>query len=208
MRGKFIVIDGPDGTGKSSLISDLKGYLSLAGLGENFVFTREPGGTKIGEAIRSILLDVNNAEMTDYTEAYLYAAARMQHVEELILPCLHQGKNVISDRFHLASICYQGYGRDKNVDLIKRLNQPAVDMVGDMVYIVLMAEPELGIKRKAGEKELDRLEMASLDFHKRVYEGYRTMMDELPCYEVLASGTREETLAQVLAIFRTLGLLD
>lgn len=207
MRGKFIVIDGPDGTGKSSLISDLKDYLAEHNLLSQYVFTREPGGTKIGEEIRAILLDRENGEMTDYTEAYLYAASRLQHVEELILPNLNEGRNVVSDRFHLASICYQGYGRERNVELIKSLNQPAVDMVGDICYIVLMADPELGIKRKSGERELDRLEMASLDFHRRVYEGYKTMMREFSCYEVDASGSREETLAQVLSLLRELSLI-
>lgn len=202
------MIDGPDGTGKSSLISDLKRYLAEKNLLEHYVFTREPGGTKIGEEIRAILLDVNNTEMTDYTEAYLYAASRLQHVEELILPNLLEGRHVVSDRFHLASICYQGYGREKNVDLIKRLNQPAVDMVGEICYLVLMADPELGLRRKTGERNLDRLEMASLDFHKRVYQGYRIMMNEFSCHEIDASGTREETLESVLGLLRELGLVS
>lgn len=208
MRGKFIVIDGPDGTGKSTLIKNIKKYLAENTIIDNFVFSREPGGTKIGEAIRAILLDVNNAEMTDYTEAYLYAAARLQHVEELILPNLAEGRHVVSDRFHLASVCYQGYGRQKNVELIKRLNQLAVDMVGEIHYIILMAQPEIGIRRKTGERELDRLEMASLDFHRRVYEGYKTMMKELPCYEIDASGTEEETFSKVISILKKIGVIE
>ncbi len=204
MKGKFIAIEGPDGTGKSTLIEGLKDYFASNGIPAKF--TREPGGTKIGEKIRDLLLDVENSEMTDYTEAYLYAAARLQHVEEFVIPNMEAGYHVISDRFAMASICYQGYGREQDVELIKRLNALAVEMIDGLNYIVLMASPEVGLSRKKGQRELDRLELPPLDFHRRVYDGYEIMLEETGGYRVDASSTPEGTLKQTIEILKTIGI--
>lgn len=205
MRGKFIAIEGPDGCGKTTLINDLKACFKRKNV--DVVFTREPGGTKIGEKIRELLLDVKNMEMTDYTEAYLYAAARLQHVEELILPNMNRGIHVISDRFAMASICYQGYGRQQNVDFIKKVNAPATEMVGELKYLVLMTNPETGLLRKVQQRELDRLEVEDYDFHSRVYEGYKTCIKDMNAHEIDASGTAENTLRQCVAALEAYGVL-
>lgn len=204
MKGKFIAIEGPDGTGKSTLIEALKKIFLEKSIPAKF--TREPGGTRIGEKIRDLLLDISNSEMTCYTEAYLYAAARLQHVEEFIIPNLNNGYNVITDRFAMASVCYQGYGRKQNVELIKKVNALAVEMIGDLNYIVLMASPEEGLLRKKGQRVLDRLELETLDFHERVYDGYKKMISETSAHVVDASMSPEKTLEQVLKIIKKLGI--
>ena len=109
-RGIFISIEGSDGSGKSTQLSYIKEYFKYHNL--DAVFTREPGGTAIGEKIRNIILDNENSEMFPLTEAMLYAAARAQHVRELIVPTLERGRHVVCDRFVDSSIAYQGYGRE------------------------------------------------------------------------------------------------
>ena len=108
-KGKFITLEGCDGCGKTTQTEMLKGYLDTAGI--DYVFTREPGGGKISEAIRSLILDGKNAEMTDECEALLYAAARVQHLHDTVAPALEAGKLVICDRYYDSSFAYQGEGR-------------------------------------------------------------------------------------------------
>ena len=108
-RGIFITLEGPDGAGKTTQIQMMKEYLE--GLGKTVLLTREPGGTGISEKLREILLDKENAEMSDTTEMMIYAAARAQHVAERIRPALERGEVVICDRFVDSSVAYQGYGR-------------------------------------------------------------------------------------------------
>lgn len=205
MRGKFIAIEGPDGCGKTTLINELKSIVN-----ENSAkvrFTREPGGTKISEAIRNMLLDIKNKEMTDLTEAYLYAAARLQNVEEFILPSLKEGYHVISDRFIMASVAYQGYGREKSVDLIKAINRPAEKIISDINYIVLMCTAEEGLLRKKGQQALDRLETEGLEFHKRVADAYGILAKEEGAIYIDASGTIEETLQKLVDALKALEVL-
>lgn len=204
MLGKFIAIEGPDGGGKTTVISRLKEYVSEHNLGVRF--TREPGGTRISEKIRDILLDPSTPEMSEYTEAYLYAASRLQHTEEFILPSLESGHHVISDRYTMASIAYQGYGRSRNASFIRNLNQPAVDMIGKVHYIVLMIPPEEGILRKKGQKGLDRLEMETLDFHRRVYDGYESLIDETDAIRIDASKPVEEVVQDVFQALTYIGI--
>ncbi len=203
-KGKFVVIEGPDGSGKSTIIDMLKEKLKQR---SDVIFTREPGGTAISEKIRDILLDVDNKAMTDSTEAYLYAAARMQHVEELILPNLYKGNHVISDRFVLASICYQGYGREIGTDLIKMINKPAEDKLGDIYYIVFMVDAETGIKRKKGQKTLDRLEMEKIDFHRRVCDGYLSYKGLDNYIFIDATKAVDEVFCDTVSALHTIGVL-
>ncbi len=203
-RGKFVVIEGPDGSGKSTIVEMLKREFKER---QDIIFTREPGGTKISEKIRNILLDVDNKEMTDSTEAYLYAAARMQHVEELILPSISCGNHVISDRFVLASICYQGYGREIGTELIEMINKPAEDKLGEIYYIVLMVDAETGIKRKKGQKILDRLEMEKIDFHRRVCDGYLSYKGMDNYIFVDASRSVEGVFSDIIEALNSIGVL-
>ncbi len=170
MSGLFITMEGTDGAGKTTQINMLKDYLE--GKGFKVICTREPGGTPISEKIREIILDKNNSEMEDITEALLYAAARAQHVNEVILPVLNDGGVVISDRFLDSNLVYQGFARSMGERLIKNINKYAVGNLEPDITFFLKLKPEDGIARKRNQAELDRMEMESSNFHQRVYDGY------------------------------------
>lgn len=169
MKGIFISFEGPDGSGKTTQIKRFAEFLESRGY--SVIMTREPGGTRISEKIRSIILDPDNAEMDGMTEALLYAAARAQHVAQLIRPSLEEGKIVLTDRFMDSSIAYQGYGRDLG-EKIRIINEYAVGDTHPDLTFFLDIDPLDGLKRAKNRDELDRLEQESLDFHKAVYEGY------------------------------------
>ena len=169
MRGVFITFEGPDGSGKTTQIKLLAEYLNANAY--PVVMTREPGGTRISEDIRTIILDPDNKEMDDMTEALLYAAARAQHVAQLIKPSVEEGKIVLSDRFMDSSIAYQGYGRELG-DKIRIINEYAVAGMHPDLTFFLDLSAEAGISRANKRQKLDRLEQESIDFHKKVYEGY------------------------------------
>ncbi|MDD5944356.1 MAG: dTMP kinase [Clostridia bacterium] len=178
MKGCFITVEGTDGSGKSTQIELLMKYLTDKGL--DIVFSREPGGTEISEKIREIILDIDNKNMTGTTEALLYAAARSQHVEEKIIPALEAGKIVICDRFVDSSIAYQGAARNLGADVIMQMNSFALHGLMPDMTLFFDLSPEKGILRKKNERALDRLEAEKLDFHKRVYEGYRMLCKMYP----------------------------
>lgn len=174
MKGTFIVMEGPDGSGKSTQIELLKKYLDS--LGYECVITREPGGTIIGEAIRNIILNPEHKEMSDVTEMLLYAASRAQLMSEIIIPALDNGKIVISDRFVDSSIVYQGIARGLGIDTVAMVNQPAIgEYQPDCIFFIDIPEEE-GLERKKQQKKLDRLEQESINFHHMVSEGYRTVL--------------------------------
>ena len=153
-RGIFISIEGPDGSGKSTQIKNIKDYFE----GKQFevVFTREPGGTAIGERIRDIILDKNCKEMDYMTEAMLYAAARAQHVSEVIEPALAAGKVVICDRFVDSSIAYQGYGR-KLGEAVAVINGYAVKGCMPDLTLLFKLDPSVGKDRIRVDQQ-DRLD--------------------------------------------------
>lgn len=166
-KGLFITFEGPDGSGKSTQISRLKKVLENRGI--DTVLTREPGGTEISENIRNMILDVKNSDMDSLTEALLYAAARSQHVANVIIPALEAGKTVICDRFMDSSIAYQGYGRGLG-DQVRIINEFAVrGTVPDLTFLLLL-EPSVGKGRI--KREYDRLELEQNYFHDEVYRGY------------------------------------
>ncbi|MDR0357376.1 MAG: dTMP kinase [Clostridiales Family XIII bacterium] len=175
-RGLFITFEGPDGSGKSTQIELLRDFLSNMGISS--VVTREPGGTEIGEKIRRIILDRNNAEMSDMTEMLLYAASRAQHVDEFIRPNLEAGRMVISDRFVDSSIVYQGTGRRLG-DAVSRVNEYVVgDCVPDATFL-LKVDPRIGFLRM-GKRVEDRIESAGLPYHTDVYNAYLELECEFP----------------------------
>ncbi len=178
MRGKFITIEGTDGSGKSTQIELLMDYLRKKGA--DVIFTREPGGTQISEKIREIILDVDNSEMTGITEALLYAAARSQHVEEKIIPALEAGKIIICDRFVDSSIAYQGAARGLGAEKIMGINEAALHGIIPDMTLFFDLSPEKGILRKKNERALDRLEKEKMDFHEKVYEGYKNLCKKYP----------------------------
>lgn len=200
MRGKFITIEGTDGSGKSTQIELLMDYLKKKGA--DVIFTREPGGTQISEKIREIILDVNNTEMTGITEALLYAAARSQHVEEKIIPALEEGKIIICDRFVDSSIAYQGAARGIGAERIMEINREALHGIMPDMTLFFDLPPEKGILRKKNERELDRLEKEKMDFHVKVYEGYRALCSQYPerICPIDADRSIEEVHAEVIDV--------
>ncbi len=177
-RGIFITMEGPDGSGKSTQIELLRGYLEEKGY--DVIITREPGGTVISEAIREIILNKDFTEMSSMTELMLYASARAQLVSEVIGPAIDSGKAVISDRFVDSSVVYQGIARGLGVDTVYEVNSYAIQGYMPDITFLLDLSAEEGVRRKKDQKELDRMEQESLDFHRKVVEGYRTLAEKSP----------------------------
>ena len=175
MEGLFISMEGPDGAGKTTQIELLNKYLSERGY--EVIITREPGGTRISEAIRGIILNKDFNEMNDVTELLLYAAARAQLVAEVIKPALSSGKAVISDRFVDSSVVYQGIARGLGINTVYDVNSYALQGVMPHFTFLLDLPAEVGLVRKKKQAELDRMEMQTLDFHKKVAEGYRKLAE-------------------------------
>ena len=172
-RGLLITFEGPDGSGKSTQVKLLKKYLNDRGY--EVVFTREPGGTFIGEKIRNIILDNKNENMNPMCEALLYAASRAQLVSEIIKPAIKLGKMVICDRFVHSSIVYQGIARNLGIERIKGINDAALDgLEADLIFMLNISYEE-GLKRKAQQKQFDRLENSGNEFHKNVFLGYEAI---------------------------------
>ncbi|NLK22064.1 MAG: dTMP kinase [Epulopiscium sp.] len=174
MKGLFITMEGPDGSGKSTQIGEIKKYFLSRGY--EVIITREPGGTDISEQIRNIILDTNNKKLSNMTEALLYAASRAQHVEEKIKPALEDGKVVISDRFVDSSVAYQGYARGLGVELIESINKFALQGIIPDITFFFDIEPKKAMDRKLNQKSPDRLEGEHLSFHNLVYEGYKMLL--------------------------------
>ena len=196
MRGLFITLEGPDGSGKSTIIKLIGNYLEKKGI--DFIMTREPGGTLIAEEIRHIVLDEKNTNMGKETEALLYAASRAQHVHEKIRPSLEEGKLVLCDRFVLSSLAYQGVGRDLGIDEVKAINDFGVKGLNPDLILFFHIDPELTLKRKFLEASPDRLEQEGSEFHKKVYEGYMELLKLYPenIKIIDATKTIEEVLEQ------------
>lgn len=174
--GLFITLEGPDGSGKTTQIEKIKDFLTQRG--EKNLITREPGGTVIGERLREIILDKACGEMDPMTEALLYAAARAQHVAQVIRPALERGEHVICDRFTDSSIAYQGYGRGLG-DSVTIINAYATKGCMPDITFLMKLDPALG-KKRIGDIKYDRIEMEKMDFHNRVFTGYEYLEQQFP----------------------------
>lgn len=179
-QGLFITLEGPEGSGKSTVIKLIEEYLKDKNI--EFISTREPGGIEISEQIREIILNKNNTAMDSRTEALLYAAARRQHLVERVIPALEENKVVICDRFVDSSLAYQGYARGIGMDQVMEINRFAIDKYMPDLTIYLDIDPKLGLERisKNKDREVNRLDLEKLDFHKRVREGYMILLKENP----------------------------
>lgn len=175
LKGIFITFDGPEGCGKSTHSRLVAEYLRSKGA--KVLRTREPGGTKIGECMRSILLDPRNKGILVMTEAFLYLAARVQIVNEIIKPALKQGKIVICDRFQDATVVYQGHAGGLDIKLLNELGKIASGGLKPDLSVFLDIDSKTGLKR-AGCK--DRMELKSLAFHKKVRNGYLSLAKKEP----------------------------
>lgn len=205
MQGYFITFEGPDGSGKTTQIDLLEEY--LIGQGHRVLVTREPGGTAIGEAIRDIILDRDNQEMDAITEMLLYAASRAQHVSQLIRPALEAGKIVLCDRFVDSSIAYQGFGRGLGMEIVERANRIALQGILPDLTLFFDIDPEEGLRRGSlRDRQADRLEMENLDFHRRVYKGFKALCVKYPqrFRNVKAGLTIDEIKSQILNIISEL----
>lgn len=178
MNGLFIALEGPDGSGKSTIAKLLGDYLDEKNIA--YISTREPGGTEIGEKIRNLILDKEHTDMSDRTEALLYAASRSQHVDEKILPALKEGKLVLCDRFVLSSLAYQGRGRQLGIENVKQINDFAIGDVYPDLILFFYIDPSITLKRKTENDGVDRLELEGDKFHQNVYKGYMEVLDMYP----------------------------
>jgi len=174
-QGMFITFEGGEGSGKSSALKRLRDRIEAQGY--SVIATREPGGVEIAEQIRRVILDVKNTDMTGVTEVLLYAAARNQHLVERVLPALRAGTHVLCDRFVDSSLVYQGYARGQDVSMVQAINAYATQGITPMLTLWFDVDPEVGLSRIAANagREVNRLDLESLDFHRKVREGYHQL---------------------------------
>jgi dTMP kinase len=197
-RGKFIALEGGEGSGKDTMVERLKHQ--YAGR-EDIIFTREPGGTKGGELIRAVLLDSEN-RITAESEIRLFLAARLQLVTQVIAPALAQGKTVVSNRFRLSTIAYQIYGRERKgcLPLLKELEGELGLRQYVPLYILLDVLPEVGLKRVENRNDgKTRFDAENLAFHARVREGYLNNVSAPGCVVIDANKPLEDVWTQVRA---------
>lgn len=178
-HGLFITFEGCDGSGKTTAITRVDALLKEKQI--DHIVTREPGGSRIAENIREIILNKAYTEEDAKTEALLYAASRRQHLVDIVLPALQKGKMVLSDRFLDSSLAYQGYARGLGIDEVYKINQFAIGSTMPDLTFFLNLSPEEGLKRiKTRQRESDRLDNEKLAFHQKVYEGYQIINQKFP----------------------------
>lgn len=206
-KGLFITFEGPDGSGKTTVSTAVAKRLQDEGY--QVRYTREPGGSRISEKIRDLILDPENTDMDPRTEALLYAASRRQHLIDIVLPLIEEGVTVISDRFVDSSIAYQGYGRQIGAQEVYDINAFAIDNHMPVTTIFLNIPAEVGLQRiHSNRAVLDRLDAESADFHERVYDGYQKVIrDNADRMKVVdASRDVDEVIDEVYRIVK--GLLN
>ena len=176
-KGLFIVFEGGDGSGKSTAINSIYDWFLENKI--KCIKTREPGGIKIAEDIRQVILDKNNTAMDGRTEALLYAAARRQHLIEKVVPAINDGNIVLCDRFIDSSLAYQGYARNLGIDEIYNINKFAIDEYMPDLTLFFDLNPEEGLRRinNDNNREVNRLDLEKMDFHYKVREGYNILLE-------------------------------
>ncbi len=190
MIGKFITFEGPEGSGKTSVIVAVKEILENEGY--TVLTTREPGGIKIAEEIRKIILNKENTEMDARAEALLFAASRSQHFHEKILPALNEYQIILCDRFIDSSLAYQGHARELGIDNVYNLNKFGIgDTLPDLTLFIDVP-PSVGLKRVfSNTRKVDRLDLETLKFHEKVYEGYMIIADKFKNRFKIVDGTNQ-----------------
>jgi dTMP kinase len=179
-KGIFISLEGPEGAGKTTIITMLMSDLEQ--LGYQVLQTREPGGIEIAEKIRNVILDKNHTAMDPRTEALLYAAARRQHLVEKVNPALESGKIVLCDRFIDSSLAYQGHARGLGMDDVYSINQFAIGDRMPELTIYFDIDPVVGLNRinQHDNREVNRLDLEDIQFHYKVREGYELLLKRFP----------------------------
>lgn len=180
MAGVFITFEGGEGSGKTTIANMIQ--KTLAQEGYHVVLTREPGGVEIAEKIRDIIHDVKYINMDRKTEALLYAASRRQHLVEKVTPALENDAIVICDRFVDSSMVYQGIARGIGIDEVYQMNLFATENILPKRTIFFDIQPEDGLKRvyENKDREVNRLDLENIDFHRKVYQGYLSLCDKFP----------------------------
>lgn len=182
----FITFEGGEGSGKTTLIKALIEWLK--GCQIDVIATREPGGSDIAEKIRAIILDEQNTHMKARTEALLFAAARVQHLEETVIPALEQNKIVLCDRYIDSSLAYQGYARGLGFEAILKINTFALEHMPDLT-VYINSDPEIGLSR-IKSRDNNRLDLEKIEFHQKVREGYLTLANMYPNRYLVIDGDR------------------
>lgn len=195
-QGRFIVLEGVEGVGKSRQCKLLTESLNAVGI--DAISTREPGGAPLAEALRNLLLDPTYSPDA-LAELYMYSAARRDHLNAIVFPALAAGKTVVCDRFIYSTLAYQGYGRGLDVDFIREVNARTIAPLKVDAALFLDIPPEEGFKRKGGADTADRLELEDKAFFERVYRGFRDMAARGELTAIDASGTKEETAAKIMS---------
>lgn len=175
--GQFITFEGPEGSGKTTVIHKVYEKLNKE---YNVIMTREPGGIKISEAIRKLLLDSDD-DMDERTEALLFAAARRQHLVEKIIPQIEDGGIVLCDRFVDSSLSYQGYAREIGVKEVQAINDFAIENLYPDLTLYFDVPAEIGLNRiKDNQRNANRLDKEKIEFHHKVTDGYKKLISEYP----------------------------
>lgn len=187
-KGLFITFEGGEGSGKTSIITRLVPMLEK--LGQNVLTSREPGGVKIAEDIRNIILNPENTQMCYETEALLFAASRMQHLREKVIPALESGKLVICDRYLDSSLVYQGYSRGLGFEKVMQVNAFALEYMPKKTFFIDV-KPTVGLERLKGREKCDRLDKEKLEFHDNIYQGYKELARLYPDRIVTINGERD-----------------
>ena len=189
MSGLFITFEGGEGSGKTTIIKSV--VEALENKGYSVISTREPGGIDIAEQIREVILKKENTKMTKETETLLYAASRMQHLFERVVPALEEGKVVVCDRFLDSSLAYQGYARGIGMNNVLQANHFALNHLPDITFFIDV-KPEVGLARLSGRDEINRLDLEKIDFHQRVYDGYCKLCELYPKRIVRINGEQSK----------------
>lgn len=204
MKSTFITFEGPEGSGKTSVITAVKKFFE--GEGYQIITTREPGGIRIAEDIRNIILDKKNIELDAHAEALLFAAARSQHFNEKILPALRDNKIVICDRFIDSSLAYQGHARGLGIDRVYNINKFGIGDVLPDLTIFIDVPPSIGLKRVfSNDRKVDRLDLETLEFHEKVYEGYMIIAKRFSDRFKIVNGQNpvEQVIEDTIKILKT-----
>lgn len=204
MNGKLIVFEGPDGSGKTTILKKVNEKLTDEGY--KLTLVREPGGTDISEKIREIIIDNDNINMAAKTESLLFAASRAQLVEEKLRPALANGEIILCDRFVLSSLLYQGVGRGLGIDEVKAINDFAIGDVKPDLTIFFNIDYKTALVRKRANFSADRLENEDFDFHKVIFDAYLDIADRYKddIKQVDATRSIEEVSTDVLKLIKDL----
>lgn len=209
-KGLFIVFEGGEGTGKTTAIDSIYSWIIENNL--QCIKTREPGGIKISEEIRQVILNKENTTMDPKTEALLYTAARRQHLVEKVIPALENKIIVLCDRFVDSSLAYQGYARNLGIEEVMSINQFAIGKYMPDISILFDLDPQIGLERirNNDSREINRLDLEKLDFHKKVREGYNVVYEKNRdrIVKIDAGKSKENVINQIKNILRPMLFSD